>query len=266
MYKLCLWPSSHKGQRMADYNFLELVNKAARRFNETPLTSSNFAGAGGFYATTKDAVNAAIRDINQAHFQWPWNHTTQTDTLTPGEMRYDFQADAKNVDFDSFRIRRSLSFGNVTVKLQKIDYEEFLHYHSDSEYSTQGGFSDGFDDGFQDSEGEGIPRYVFQTQSLKYGLWPIPDEEYILDYEYFKLPLELENFDDVPSVPQAFSYIIQYGSLMHMYAFRDDQEMFDRYQVLFKDGIDNLRTIYINRYDHIRDRRINRGNYNGRYT
>lgn len=238
------------------YNFLGLVNKVCRRFNEVELTSSNFASANGVYAAAKDAVNASIRDINQSQFQWPWNHTTYSETLSVGQLRYSYQPDAKHVDFDSFRVRKNLSFGNPTIYLQKVDYEEWLEAHAGSEYDTQGPFSSGFSSGFLTRTGEDVPRYVFQTQNLGYGVWPIPDKTYTLDYEYFKVPDSLESFDDVPTIPESFEFVILYGALMHMYSFRDDIEGFDRYQNLFNQGVDRLRTIYINRYDRIRDNRI----------
>ena len=66
------------------YNFLELVNSVARRLNETELTSSNFSTATGFYSQIKDAVNASIRDVNLYHEYWPYNHNSETITLTAG--------------------------------------------------------------------------------------------------------------------------------------------------------------------------------------
>ena len=56
------------------YNFLGLVNAMNRRLNEVELTSSNFATATGFYSQAKDAVNAAIRYINQSEYFWSFNH------------------------------------------------------------------------------------------------------------------------------------------------------------------------------------------------
>lgn len=227
------------------YNYLELVNKVCRRYNEVELTSSNFASASGFYATVKDAVNNAIRDINQMHHQWPWNHTSYAETLVVGTNRYSFQSDTKVVDFDSFRIRKNTTYGNATVKLKKIDYEEYLDHLVDSEYDTE-----------ITTNGDTVPRYVAQTQERTYVIWPIPDQTYTLDYEYFALPTDLSAYDDVPSIPQAFEFAIMYGALMHMYAFRDDLEMFDRYKSLFDDAVGKLRSAYINRYDHIRDNRV----------
>ena len=99
------------------YNYLDLVNEVNRRLNEVELTSANFASAVGFYAHNKDAVNAAIRDINHVHYEWPFNHVLAEETLTAGTIRYAFPSDANTIDFDTFRIEENATFGNATVKL-----------------------------------------------------------------------------------------------------------------------------------------------------
>ena len=56
------------------YNYLELINSVNRKLNEVELTSANFASAKGWYSQCKDSINASLRDINQSHFEWPFNH------------------------------------------------------------------------------------------------------------------------------------------------------------------------------------------------
>lgn len=89
------------------YDYLGLVNDINKRLNEVELTSSNFGTAKGEYGMIKDAVNSSIRYINQHEYEWPFNHVETTETLTAGITRYAFPADAKTLDFDSFRIKRS---------------------------------------------------------------------------------------------------------------------------------------------------------------
>lgn len=240
------------------YNFLDLVNSVNRQFNEVELTSSNFSSATGFYSQAKEAVNSAVREINRDQTNWPFNHVNFTETVVAGQVRYDYQSDAKLVDFDSFRIRPDTTFGNPTTKLIKIDYEEYLENFVDAEYQTGAEFDNSFDESFGGgtTSGANLPRYVFQTQELKFGLHPAPDNAYILDYEYFTLATDLEDYDDAPTIPVQFKYVIRDGALSHAYAFRDDMEMSDRYYSRFQEGIKDMRTIYINRYDHIRDRRV----------
>lgn len=226
------------------YNYLDLVNGVCHLVNETPLTSSNFSTASGFYRTAKDAVNSSIRHINQDEFHWPFNHSTYDETLVAGQIRYDYQADAKSVDYDSFRIQRSDSFGNETQKLRRIDYQEYLEKLVDDEYNTS------------DTGIRSIPRYVFRTPNQDYGVWPAPDNAYILTYEYYKLPTDLEAYDDVPSIPVAFKTLIVNGAMYYVTDFRGDTESMDRYFSRFTDGLKQMRKIYINPYHTMSDRRV----------
>jgi len=84
------------------YDYIGLVNEVNRRLNEVELTSGNFTTAKGFYSQIKDSVNSSIRDINQTHYEWPFNHVLAEDTLTAGTTRYGFPNDAGSIDFDTF--------------------------------------------------------------------------------------------------------------------------------------------------------------------
>ena len=114
--------------------FLQLVNQVNRRLNEVELTSTNFASATGFYAHAKDAVNASIRYINQSEFEWPFNHTTKTQTLTANTSRYAFPTDCKVINFDTFRIKEDSTLGNATTRILPMAYEEYLDKFVLSEY------------------------------------------------------------------------------------------------------------------------------------
>jgi hypothetical protein len=232
------------------YNFLGLVNDVCGRVNETPLTSGNFTAANGFYYTAKEAVNSAIRFINQHEFEWPFNNIREDETLSPGVVRYDYPIGAKTVDFESFRVQRNNTFGNETVVLTKIDYEEYLQRgYVDAEYNTS------------DTSIRQVPRFVFQTPDLNYGVYPPPDQEYILSFEYYLLPVDLALSTDVPSIPADFKHVIVDGAMYYVYFFRGDIETADRVYQKFQDGIKNMRTLYINRYDKIRDGRIPERSY-----
>ena len=84
--------------------FLTLVNDVNKRLNEVELTSSNFASATGFYAHIKDAVNSAIRYINESEYEWPFNHSEKEQTLVAGTTRYAFPTDAKLIDLSLIHI------------------------------------------------------------------------------------------------------------------------------------------------------------------
>lgn len=229
------------------YDYLGLVNDLNHRVNETPLTSSNFSTATGFYSTAKDAINSAIRDINQEQTNWPFNHNTQDDTLVAGTMRYSLPADTKTVNWSSFRIKRDGTIGNETKNLIQLDYEEYLARYLDDEYNTT-------DTGIRT-----MPRYVVRTPSTEYIVHPSPDETYPLTFEYYGLQTDLSAYGDTTAVPAQFRHVIVDGAMYYVSLFRNDDTEAQLYSKKFKDGIENMRTIFINRYEYVRDTRVQKG-------
>jgi hypothetical protein len=221
------------------YDYLGLVNDVNRRLNEVELTANNFASAIGFYSATKESVNSSIRFINQEQFEWPYNHVEQEDTLTPGEVRYAYPADAKTVDFDSFRIKRNTTFNNSTQRLTILSYEEYLDKFIDLEYNS-------------DETVRTLPNRIFRTPSQEYGVVPSPDKAYELVYEYYRLPVDLISATDVPTVPEQFRHVIVDGAMYYAYLFRGNSQDATIVYQKYIEGIKNMKTLYINRYDYLR--------------
>tara|TARA_B110000503_G_scaffold56080_1_gene89954 strand:- start:42 stop:800 length:759 start_codon:yes stop_codon:yes gene_type:complete len=235
---------------MADYNYLGLVNNINRRLNEVELTSTNFSTAVGWYSQCQDAVNASIRDINQQQYEWPFNHVEQTDTLVAGTTRYPIPSDSKLIDFDSFRIKEDATIGNDTIRLGVATYEDYLKRRVDQEYTTSTTKRD-------------LPKFVFQAPSLEYGVTPAPDAAYELVYEYYCLPVDLELFSDVPSIPEQFRYVIVDGAMYHAYLFRgNSQDASIAYQK-FQSGIKSMRSMLINRYVYVTSGMVSRSSITG---
>lgn len=226
------------------YNFLGLVNEINRRLNEVELSSSNFATATGFYNTAKDSVNAAIRHINHEEYKWPWNHVIEEDILTAGTLRYGYPSDAKVLDMDSFRIRRDSDLNVETTKLKPINYQEYLDKYIDFEYNNS-------------TDKRSLPRFVVRAPSQEFLVIPTPDKDYELDYEYYRNSVELELYDDVPSVPLEFKHIIVDGAMFYTYQFRGDAQASQIAQQKFQEGIKYMRSLYINRYDYVRSTILN---------
>ncbi|CAB4156420.1 hypothetical protein UFOVP662_60 [uncultured Caudovirales phage] len=223
------------------YNYIGLVNEVNRRLNEVELTSVNFAAAVGFYATIKDAVNASIRDINHTHYEWPFNHVLAEETLSTGITRYSFPNDANTIDFDTFRIKENTTLGNNTVKLSLVAYEDYLESNVDQEYST---------DKLE------LPKFVFHCPSLEYGVTPAPDKDYEAVYEYYRIPVDLENSTDVPSVPERFRHVIIDGAMYHAYMFRSNEQAANISKGKMEEGIKHMRTMLVNRYSYMRSTAI----------
>ena len=224
------------------YDYLGLINDVNRRLNEVELTTSNFATATGEYGMIKDAVNASIRYINQHEYEWPFNHVTADETMTAGVVRYAFPTDAKTVDFDSFRIKRNATLGNDTKRIKIITYEEYLDKHVDAEYNT--------------TDNRAMPDFVFRTPNQEFGFVKNPDKAYEYAYEYYRLPVDLINTTDVPTVPEQFRYIIVNGAMHFAYMFRGETQESQVTQARFMDEIKSMRSLYVNRYDYVRSTTI----------
>ena len=221
------------------YDFLELVNSVNRRLNEVELTSGQFPTANGWYAQCKDAVNSSIRDIQQTHYEWPFNHSTRNETLVAGTMRYALQSNVSNVDMDSFRIRRNNTFGNETVRLVPITYDEYLQKYADYEYDTS------------NTSIRDVPEYVCRTQNNYFIVTPPPKEAYTLDYEYFSSPNDLALYNDTTSIPEKFKHVIVDGAMYYAYMFRSNEQAAALAKNKFDDGLKKMRTLLINEYEYV---------------
>lgn len=225
------------------YDFIGLVNDINRRLNEVELTSSNFASAKGYYSLAKDAVNSAIRHIGQEEFEWPFMHIEDELRLSKGSVRYGVPESAKTVNYNTFRIIRDDINEGETVKLKSMPYEEWLDNHVDSEYNS-------------DTSIRSMPSHVVRTPSREFILYPAPDKEYTLVYEYYNTAYEMINATDIPEFPEQYRHIIVDGAMYYVHQFRGDMQGAQLAQQHFEKGIKHLRSIHINRTQYIRDTRV----------
>ena len=84
--------------------YLTLTNKVLRELNETELTSSTFASSRGIQTAVKDFVNKGINDIYNEAAEIPLLYARTTQNLITGDNEYDFPADFRKIDRDSFTI------------------------------------------------------------------------------------------------------------------------------------------------------------------
>jgi hypothetical protein len=222
------------------YDYLGLTNDVATRLNETHLTTTDFSTAVGFYPAIKEAINASIRHINQAHFFWSFNHNKDTVTLTPGTSRYAVPGNAKYTAFDSFRVVRDITLGVGEGKhLKQLTYSEYLDKYIDQEYET-------------DITKGAVPTHVVRTPDEEYVIVPMPDEAYEIEYEYFMEPTDLSAATDVPTIPERFRHVIIDGAMYYAYMFRDNIELANISQGKFEQGIKQMRTLLTNEYIYFR--------------
>lgn len=223
------------------YNYITLVNEVQRRLNEVELTTVTFDTAKGFHALSKDAINSAVRHVNQEEFEWPWNHVEASEILLVGETRYSYPYDAKTINMNTFRIKRDASLNVDTIKLKILSYEEYLDKYADMEYN---------------SNLTGTPRYVVRTPSRELMFVPSPDKAYEVIYEYFVTSFDLQKSGDIPTIPEQYRHVIVDGAMYYAYVFRGDMQSANATINKFEQGIKQMRTLNINRTDYLRDTRV----------
>jgi len=231
--------------------FLELTNDVLRHFNEVELTSANFASATGFQNTVKDYVNDAIREVQQAEYEWPfnWHSTTQVGTLNSAPNVYSLPTDCESVDWESFMLVRDDNLTNpVSQKwLPYKDYDYWLQNDAANDYNQVG-----------QTLGVQPPKYVYRTQDQKFGFSPIFDQAYTIYYEYWGYPSELSAYGDTTTIPSRFDHVIRKGAISKGYSFRGNMPMSKLYKDQFDAGISKMRELLINRYKTLRDGRVRR--------
>lgn len=295
--------------------FLTLTNSVITRMNEVSLTSSNFADARGIQVQCKNAVNEALRYINQREFGYPFNHSTNTSTLVPGKVRYALPANTKYIDYNTARIKKDNDVNASGNNLAELNYNEYIsNQHANQEdninsttlngsltdsattitvASTTGFTSSGslfiaseivsytgttsttftgctraangttasahisavfvaqFDTG-------SVPQYIVRTLDNNYLLFPFPDKEYTLIFDFFTFPDNLSAHGDITTVPDRFSAVITDGATAFAYQYRGEMQQYQLNFSRFEQGIKNMQSLLVNKFDYIRSTVITR--------
>ena len=229
--------------------FLNLTNELLRRLNEVQIDQSSFASAKNVQALAKDAINSAIREALQDAQEWPFTLITYEHTLSAGTNAYSFPADYSKADWDTFYIKQLSSESNTPQKLTLITYDQYL-----SNYRS-----------IEDTGGEGArttPSYVYMTQDTKFGVSPVPNAAYVVEYRYWKYPADLVLYSDAAIIPDRFKHVIIDGAMMYMMLFRSNEQSASLHSQKFEDGIKMMRRLLVDQPVNVTSTVIHRSSYN----
>jgi hypothetical protein len=229
-------------------NYVQLVNELLRRINEVALDTagSGFSSVKGVQALAKDAINNSIREILQYNQEWPFSLTVYTETLVSGTGSYSFPSDFSRVDWDSFYLKKLTSADNSPGKLPVITYTDYLRSYRDVEETSGTG---GYD----------APRAIYMTQDSKFGVTPLPDAAYEVEYSYFSFPADMTMWADTTIIPDRFRYVIIDGAMMYMMRFRSNDQQGEIHRVKFEKGIDDMRRLLLDEHRAVTSTVIHRG-------
>ena len=288
--------------------FLTLTNSVLARLNEVELTSSNFSNARGIQVQAKNAVNEAVRYINQKEFSYPFNHATNTSTLVPGTFKYTVPTSTKHIDYNTARIGKNTTLGVGGNNLGVLTYNQYIanNVEQEDEIDTttlDGALTDsattvtvastsGFDSSgtlFIENEqitytgttsttftgatrgansttaaahssgtqvaqftGGGIPTHIVRTLDNNYILYPFPDKAYTLKFDYFTFPTTMSAHGDTTTIPDRFAPVIVDGATSYVYQYRGEIEQYQLNFARFEQGIKNMQTLLVNKYEYVR--------------
>ena len=300
--------------------YLTLTNKVIARLNEVALTSTTFSSARGIQVQCQNAVNESIRFINQREFNYPFNHDTETKTLTAGVVRYSLPTSTKTVDYNTFRIVKNSTLANGGYKLGQLDYNDYINRvvsqedeinstttsttHTDSVTTITVSSTTGFDSSgtiviggetitytaigssttftgctrgagattaatiasgvtvTQFTKG-GVPEMVVRTPDNNYLLYPFPNKEYVIKFDYYTFPTDMSAHGDTTSIPDRFAPVIIDGATAFVYQYRGETQQYQLNMQRFEQGIKNMQTLLINKFSYLRSTFIPRtGVYN----
>ena len=229
--------------------YITLVNQLLRRLNEVTLDTAGdgFDTVRNVQALAKDAINNSIRNIIQTGQEFPFLKTTYTQTLAAGTRQYDFPADYSGADWETFYIKKLTSVDNTPMHLPSITYDEYIQRYRH------------FDD-TGDSTGISAPTLIYQTNEEKFGVTPIPDQAYEIEYVYFKFPSDLALFNDTCIIPDRFNHVVIDGAMMYMMRFRSNEQSAAMHQQNFEDGIKSMRRVLIDEHLRVRSTVVDRIN------
>ena len=228
--------------------YVTLVNELLRRLNEVTLDTSGdgFDSVRNVQALAKDAVNSSIRLILQTGQEWPFLKTTYTQTLSVGTRQYNFPADYSSADWDTFYLKKLTSENNSPTNLNVISYEQYIKNVRSS------------DDSGDQVNGDGPPVLVYQTLGESFGVSPIPDAAYEVEYVYWSFPADLTAYNDVSVIPDRFNHVVIEGAMMFMMRFRSNEQSAAIHQNNFEDGIKSMRRVLVDDTLSIRSTYISR--------
>ena len=214
--------------------YVALTNELLRRLNEVTLDTAgdNFDTVRNVQALAKDAINNSIRNIIQTGQEWPFLKTTYTQTLTAGTKEYSFPSNYSSADWETFYLKKLSLVNNTPMHLPTITYDEYIQKHRQL-------------DDTGDATGIAAPRLIYQTNESKFGVTPIPNAAYEVEYVYWSYPVDLTVYNDIAVIPDRFKHVIIDGAMMYMMRFRSNDQSAALHQQNFEEGIKSMRRVLI---------------------
>jgi len=104
----------------------------------------------------------------------------------------------------------------------------------------------------------GVPQFIVRTLDNNYLLYPLPDKQYTLAFDFFTFPADLTAQGDITTIPDRFLPVIVDGATAFVYQYRGEMQQYQLNFDRFEDGIKNMQSLLINKYEYVRSTMISR--------
>ena len=101
-------------------------------------------------------------------------------------------------------------------------------------------------------ESGGVPRNIVRTPDNNYLLYPFPEKEYTLTFDFYTFPSDLSLHGDTTTVPDRFAPVIIDGASAFTYQYRGEMQQYQLNFARFEQGIKNMQSLLINKYEYVR--------------
>jgi hypothetical protein len=188
-------------------NYLQLAQRLARKCRVTGTGPVAIAGQNAEYMRILDFVNEAWMEIQRKHTDWRFMRASAQCTTVQAKATYDPVIDFGLTDFgywaldyqagDTFRVYDTAAGITSETFLETWDYDWWRDAYL---YG-----------GFRQSLSRPLGVALAPDNSLAFG--PIPAAGYTVYGDYYRVPSELVDADDVPTLPAQFHQLIIYAGM-----------------------------------------------------
>lgn len=205
--------------------YLDLTNIVLREVNEVPMTEQQFINSRGLQQFAKQSVNRAYLELTNSSREWPWlrekTNTSQRVVipLLAGQANYPVDTSLyTQLDWDTMYVTDKdlvtndpLVTREVSKNLIKLDYKEWVQRFRSEDLR-------------EDNTGN-TPDYVYMsTDKETIGISPVPDKNYWLEFDAWRVPGFLENpTDELPFEDKWFPVIVS-RARYYMWLFRENSQ------------------------------------------
>lgn len=203
-------------------SFLDLVNLMKFECGVTGADLLTLSGQSGEMLNLIRWINSAWIDIQSKRQDWPWMRRSCSFTTTAGKAIYS-QTDCNISDLGTWDRNTFRNYLTVVGQRSEI-YMGYTPYESWRNQYQYGNMR------FTQTR----PIEVTVTPDFSLGLGPVPLDGYTITGDYYRIPSELIEDSDIPSIPTQFQLAIVYRAMMSYGGMEAASEVYQRGETEFK--------------------------------